>query len=143
MTQPFMDGLISRDYTGVMKILNRIVPLLVVFGLAWPALADGDDDHDEVLRAVQSGEILPLAEILKRLEDVGSGQILEVELEREHGRTIYEIKLLTGTGQILELEVDAATGRPLGQPPPKDDDQADGEDDDDDDGDEKDGNTGG
>jgi uncharacterized membrane protein YkoI len=39
--------------------------------------------------------------------------VLEVELERDDGRWIYELKLLQGGGQLLKLELDAATGQVL------------------------------
>jgi hypothetical protein len=39
--------------------------------------------------------------------------VLELELERDDGRWIYEIKLLQANGQLLRLEVDAATAQVL------------------------------
>ena len=36
-----------------------------------------------------------------------------VELEREGGRWIYEVKLLQAGGQLLKLDVDAATAQVL------------------------------
>jgi hypothetical protein len=53
---------------------------------------DGDreeHDHDRARRAVQAGNILPLQEVLARLARRQSGQVLEVELERESGRWVY------------------------------------------------------
>jgi len=41
--------------------------------------------------------------------------VLEIELDEDHGRTIYEIELLDEQGRVLELEVDAATGEILQQ----------------------------
>jgi uncharacterized membrane protein YkoI len=50
--------------------------------------------------------------------------VLELELERDDGRWIYEIKLLQPGGQVLKLEVDARTAAVLkqrrkGAPPPE------------------------
>ena len=36
-----------------------------------------------------------------------------MELEREDGRWVYEIKLLQPGGRLVKLEVDAATGQVL------------------------------
>lgn len=41
------------------------------------------------------------------------GQVLDLELEHEQGRWIYEIKLLQPDGQLLKLEVDARTAQVL------------------------------
>ncbi len=72
-----------------------------------------DRDHERARAAVQAGQVLPLATLLQQLQRSHPGQVLEVELERDDGRWIYELKLLQGGGQILKLELDAATGQVL------------------------------
>ena len=75
--------------------------------------ADDDArDHDRARRALEAGEIMPLSRILDRVErDWGGGSggadAVEVELEREDERWLYEIKLLQDGGQVLKLKVDA------------------------------------
>lgn len=78
---------------------------------ALPAWADGD--HDRARQAVQSGQVLPLPAVLEALAREVPGQVLEVELEREDGRWIYEIKLLQSGGQLAKLKVDAQTAQVL------------------------------
>ncbi len=75
--------------------------------------AGDKDDHDRARAAVQAGEVLPLPTLLERLQRTHPGQVLELELEREDGRWIYEIKLLQPDGQLVKLEVDAATAQVL------------------------------
>lgn len=77
------------------------------------AQAGRKDDHDRARAAVQAGEVLPLPALLERLQRTHPGRVLELELEREHGRWIYEVKLLQPDGQLLKLEVDAATATVL------------------------------
>ncbi|MEO0980285.1 MAG: PepSY domain-containing protein [Pseudomonadota bacterium] len=55
------------------------------------------------------------------------GTVQESELEKEDGKQVYEIEILTADGQEMEVEIDAATGAVL-------EIEADGGDDDDDDG---------
>jgi len=76
-------------------------------------LAGDKDDHDRARAAVQAGEVLPLQTLLERLQHTHPGQVLELELEREDGRWLYEIKLLQPDGQLVKLEVDAATAQVL------------------------------
>ena len=84
---------------------------------ALPALASGnagrERDHDRARAALLAGEVLPLGQILERVQRLHPGHMLEVELEREDGRWIYEIKLLQASGGLLELEVDARNGSVL------------------------------
>lgn len=76
-----------------------------------PALAD--DDQDRARAAVQAGRVLPLKTVLERLERDHPGQVLEVELEEEDGRWVYEIKLLQPGGRLVKLELDAGSGELL------------------------------
>ena len=39
------------------------------------------------------------------------GEMIEVELDREDGAYVYELKILRSDGKIQEIEVDAATGQ--------------------------------
>jgi uncharacterized membrane protein YkoI len=76
-----------------------------------PVLADSEQDRARA--AVQAGTVLPLKTLLERLEREHPGQVLEVELERDDGRWIYEIKLLQPGGRLVKLELDAASGAVL------------------------------
>jgi uncharacterized membrane protein YkoI len=77
------------------------------------AAASDQRDQERARAAVQAGEVLPLATLLERLQRTHPGQVLELELERDGGRWIYEVKLLQSGGQLLKLEVDGATGQVL------------------------------
>jgi len=79
--------------------------------LAAPVRADGD--HDRARAALQRGEILPLTAILAAAQARVSGRVIGVELERDDGRWIYELELVTPRGRLVEMEIDAATGRIL------------------------------
>jgi uncharacterized membrane protein YkoI len=70
-------------------------------------------DQDRARAAVQAGQAMPLKNVLEQLAKDHPGQVLEVELEHEHGRWVYEIKLLQAGGRLVKLELDAATGEVL------------------------------
>ncbi len=96
---------------------NR-VPILSVLSAALALVlaspvALADNDQDRARAAVQAGKALPLKAVLERLEREHPGQVLEVELEQDDGRWIYEIKLLQAGGRLLKLELDAASGEVL------------------------------
>jgi hypothetical protein len=89
----------------VVRILACLILLRVVLS---PAMAD-EDSHDRARRALQAGEIVPLDEVLAVLAQRGVGQVLEVELEHEGGRWIYEVETLSPDGVITKHLVDAKT----------------------------------
>lgn len=95
--------------TSRRTLLSAFALLLVGTGLA-DAEDDIDDDHDEARRAVEQGQARPLAEILDRIGPRLGGKVIGVELEREHGRYIYELKVVTADGELREIYVDAMTG---------------------------------
>ena len=78
-----------------------------------PAWASGKDDLDRARPAVQAGQVLPRPTVLERLQREVPGQVLEVELEQERERWIYEIKLLTPAGQLTKVKLDARTAEVL------------------------------
>ena len=74
-----------------------------------------DDDHayDRARRALDSGETLPIAELLERLKTRVPGEVVGVEFENEDGKWVYEFKVIDGQGRLLEVYVDARTGEVL------------------------------
>lgn len=70
-------------------------------------------DQDRARLAVQQGLVLPLQQVLSKLEAQQPGQVLEVELETRQNRWIYEIKLIDPAGQLLRLTLDAQNGHIL------------------------------
>jgi uncharacterized membrane protein YkoI len=93
----------------------RTTVLVLAAVLSTGAQARDRGDHERAREAVVAGQILPLRTVLERLEREQAGQVLEIELEPEGGRWIYEVKLLQADGQLLRLEVDAGSGEVIGR----------------------------
>lgn len=98
--------------------LPRIWLLLALALAAAAPLQDaigGDRKHDCkrsqdcALDAFKSGEIRPLPEVLAAARAKVPGEVVKIELEREDGIWIYEIKILTPSGRRREVEINAQT----------------------------------
>jgi len=74
------------------------------------AQADDDDDHEQARRLKDSGQILPLEQIIKAAQAEHRGRVIEVELKTKNGRYVYEVELLDQHGEVWELYFDAASG---------------------------------
>lgn len=96
-----------------MKVLA--LPFLVAVYCAASALAPlAHADDDKRIRQLQrSGEILSLEQILDKARRVKPGRIVDIDLDRENGRYVYEIELLQSSGKVWEMEFDARTGELL------------------------------
>ncbi|MFU2488028.1 PepSY domain-containing protein [Thauera sp. WH-1] len=101
---------LGRRWRGGLCLLAAVLAL----GLSGAAPAGDRGDHERARQALESGEILPLRTVLERVERDFPGQLVEVELERDDGQWLYEIKLIRSGGEILKLEVDARDGTLLG-----------------------------
>jgi len=67
-------------------------------------------DHDDARRAVEAGEIRPLAEILNTVKGKLPGEVVGVRLEREAGVWLYEFRVVDEKGRLFEIHVDARSG---------------------------------
>jgi len=81
---------------------------------ATPRLADARDQdelrRDEVRRAVETGEIHSLADILNTVRDKLPGEVAGVEIERKDGRWRYEFRVVDGQGRLFDVYIDARSG---------------------------------
>ncbi len=97
---------------------DTLSSLAMLMALALPgtrvSFAADNADHDRARQAVEAGDVLPLRSILERVEREYPGQVMEVELDREKGEWVYEIKLLRKGGALMKLKVLARDGTILG-----------------------------
>lgn len=87
--------------------------MLLMLGIG-SSYASDTRDHDRARQAVETGEVLPLRAILEHVEREFPGQVMEVELDREKGEWLYEVKVLRKGGALVKLKIDARNGKILG-----------------------------
>ena len=92
-----------------MRVVHTVGGLMAFL---WAAQTAAHDlTQDEALHLREQGVILPLAQLTEQaLARYPGATLLEVELEKEHGRYVYEIELVLPSGQVRELEFDATGG---------------------------------
>ncbi|HNP60446.1 MAG TPA: PepSY domain-containing protein [Nitrospirales bacterium] len=86
--------------------LPWIVGVMIgLFGFLPPAYPDDDIPGYQQLKA----EVVPVEQLFQKVQKEFEGIILELELEEENLRWIYEVKLLTPQGNVLKIDYDAKT----------------------------------
>ncbi|WP_242475128.1 PepSY domain-containing protein [Thiohalocapsa halophila] len=100
---------------GQMPRLASTRALVLLLAAAGGSVHADPHDHDRARAALERGEVLPLAEILASVTTRVPGEVVEVELEREDGTWVYELKIIAPDGRLLEVLANAATGRLLKQ----------------------------
>jgi len=88
--------------------------LVVLITALWcmPQVSSGESPSN-ASRLSAKGEIMSLEKISQKAKTYKPGEILEVELEKKHGRYVYEIDILDAGSQVWELKLDAKTGQLL------------------------------
>jgi uncharacterized membrane protein YkoI len=86
--------------------------LALVAGISVQLKAD-EIDREEIIYLVDQGKILPLEAILSHYPENEYGKILDLEVEKKHGRIRYEIEFLHEDGRVIELKIDATNGQIL------------------------------
>ena len=96
-----------------MKRSNYLIAPLLAGGvlLMWGLAMSSEGTHgteDGLLEAKLSME-----EAIATAKAKFPGQVLEAELENEHGQAVYEIEIASTTGTVTEIKVDAQSGEML------------------------------
>jgi len=67
-------------------------------------------DQNIALDAVESGEALPLSDIVKRIRKAFSARVLDARLIERGARLIYRLTILTDAGVSKRVDLDAKAG---------------------------------
>lgn len=74
-----------------------------------PAAPETQLQHDDARRALESGLVRPLEDILAEMRKSFPGEVIEIEFEQDNGRYIYEIEMIRPDGRVIEVTMDAKT----------------------------------
>ena len=74
------------------------------------------NDHEKAINAVNEGEILPLNEILKNINENFYGRVISINLkDNEKGLFgwVYDIMIIDNNNNVKQIRVDAGTATVL------------------------------
>ena len=96
-----------------MNSMTKLILVLLFIASSLSLMARADDDSKEVRRLVMEKEIIPLERLLPSIRRHGDWKLLEIELEQDDDKLIYEVELLDDQGRVYEIRYDAKTGQEL------------------------------
>jgi uncharacterized membrane protein YkoI len=96
----------------LLRIVGTIVIVAMLLGGVRDAVADDEQrDHDLARKALLEGRIRPLTEITEVVRSKVPGEILavQIDIDDQKHRFVYEFDIITPEGKLREVDVDAAT----------------------------------
>lgn len=76
-------------------------------------LVSADMDAGKARSLKEAGDIMSLEDLLAKVRKDNPGRVIEIELDEENGRYVYELELVDDQGKVWELELDAKNGELL------------------------------
>ena len=92
-----------------MRTSGIIAAAVVGFLFAVGADAWADDKEAKVADLVKDAKIT-IDQAIKTASEKVPGTVVEAELEKKHGKTVWEVEVLGTDGNVTEVHIDAATG---------------------------------
>ena len=85
------------------------IGLLAISTLIISTSAFGGDKGGKVADLVRDAKVTAEQAIKTAGENV-PGTVVEAELEKKHGKTVWEVEVFGADGSVTEVHIDAATG---------------------------------
>ena len=105
---------IPRRITAALFVLaackEPVQPLTQV-GVTPPAITLTTSTNAKVALAdlVKDAKVT-IDQAIKTASEKAPGTVVEAELEKKHGKTVWEVEVLGADGKVTEVHIDAATG---------------------------------
>lgn len=68
-----------------------------------------DNKEDKIADLVKDAKVT-IDQAIKTASEKVPGTVVEAELEKKHGKTVWEVEVLGADGNVTEVHIDAATG---------------------------------
>ena len=91
-----------------------IVLIAGVLAIGTPAWSDkdGKQEMDETREAIELSKTakVTIEQAVKTASEKLAGKVIEAELEKKHGKGVWEVEIVGADGKVTEVHVDADKG---------------------------------
>ncbi len=92
-----------------MKAVGIITAGAVGLLIALGSSAWADDKEGKITDLAKDAKVT-IDQAIKTASEKVPGTVVEAELEKKHGKTVWEVEVLGADGNVTEVHIDAATG---------------------------------
>ena len=92
-----------------MRAYGLAAVLTVGLVMAFSVTAWSDDKEGNVADLVKDAKVT-IDQAIKTAQEKVPGTVVEAELEKKHGKTVWEVEVVGADGKVTEVHIDAATG---------------------------------
>ena len=92
-----------------MRAYGLAAVLTVGLVMAFSVTAWSDDKEGNVAELVKDAKVT-IDQAIKTAQEKVPGTVVEAELEKKHGKTVWEVEVVGADGKVTEVHIDAATG---------------------------------
>ena len=92
-----------------MKTWGIITACVVGLLFALGSSAWADDMEGKITDLVKDATVT-IDQAIKTASEKVPGTVVEAELEKKHGKTVWEVEILGADGHVTEVHIDAGTG---------------------------------
>jgi len=92
-----------------MRAYGLAAVLTVGLVMAFSAPVWSDDKEGNVADLVKDAKVT-IDQAIKTAQEKVPGTVVEAELEKKHGKTVWEVEVVGADGKVTEVHIDAATG---------------------------------
>jgi len=92
---------------------KTIIALVTTSTLVIGGIALAHEHGDRDLSQINAAKVT-MAQAITKAETTLGGKVIKVEFEREHGKSVYDIELVTDT-KNYDVEIDALSGEIIKQ----------------------------
>jgi uncharacterized membrane protein YkoI len=87
-----------------------IIGSMLLFSIpAWSDTKGKKEEEAKVTDLVKEAKVT-IDQAIKTASDKMPGTIVEAELEKKHGKTVWEVEVVGADGTVTEVHIDAASG---------------------------------
>ena len=93
-----------------LKMIMGLAMLATTPMLGGCAMFGGKADEIQELVQMAAQAKVTIDQAIKIASDKQPGRVIEAELEKEHGKAVWEVEVVTPEGKIVEVHIDADSG---------------------------------
>lgn len=99
----------KRLEIGIIVFAALIGASLIATGPAWSDKKGKHEEEGNVAEMAKEAKVT-VDQAIKTATEKVQGTVVEVELEKKHDKTIWEVEIVGADGKVSEVHIDAATG---------------------------------